>query len=106
MRGIPHMAILAELTSDDVLDTAYDWLCRRGWAYPAEADVWSFRQGWAQEKDRLEAALAAGRFRFGLLVRITLGRVRSTRELAAQKLQWIVSIPLRSTVCPYFVTKD
>ncbi len=100
------MAILAELTSDDVLDTAYDWLCRRGWAYPAEADVWSFRQGWAQEKDRLEAALAAGRFRFGLLVRITLGRVRSTRELAAQKLQWIVSRPMRCTVCPYFVTKN
>ena len=38
------MAILAELTSDDVLDTAYDWLCRRRRAYPADADVWSFRQ--------------------------------------------------------------
>ena len=35
----PYMAIVAELTSDDVLDTAYDWLCRRRRAYPADADV-------------------------------------------------------------------
>ncbi len=72
MRAIPHMAILAELTSDGMLDTAYDWLCKRRRAYPADADVWSFRQAWAQEKDKLKEALAAGRFRFGLLTRITL----------------------------------
>ncbi len=59
MRVIPYMAILAELTSDEVLDTAYDWLCRRRRDYPANADVWSFRQDWAREKDRLKAALAA-----------------------------------------------
>jgi hypothetical protein len=59
------MAIVAELTSDDVLDAAYDWLCRRRRAYPADADVWSFRQAWAQEKDKLKAALAAGRYHFG-----------------------------------------
>ncbi len=72
MRAIPHMAILAELTSDGVLDTAYDWLSRRRRAYPADADVWSFRQTWAQEKDKIKAALASGRYRFGLLTRITL----------------------------------
>ena len=38
----------------------------------AKVDVWSFRQAWAQEKDKLKEALAAGRFRFGLLTRITL----------------------------------
>ena len=59
MAAIPYMVIPAELTSDDVLDTAYDWLCRRRRAYPADADVWSFRQAWAQEKDKLKAALAA-----------------------------------------------
>jgi hypothetical protein len=66
------MAILAELTSDEVLDTAYGWLCKRRRDYSADADVWSFRQGWAQEKDKLKAALAVGRFRFGLLTRVTL----------------------------------
>ncbi len=72
MGAIPHMAILTDLTSDDVLDTAYDWLCQRRRDYPADADVWSFRHGWAREKDRLKTALAVGRFRFGLLTRITL----------------------------------
>ncbi len=55
-----------------VLDTAYDWLCRRRRAYPVDADVWSFRQRWPAEKDRLKAELAAGRYRFGLLTRIRL----------------------------------
>ncbi len=66
------MAILAGLTSDDVLDTAYDWLCKRRRDYPPDADVWSFRQAWAWEKDKLKVDLAASRFRFGLLARITL----------------------------------
>ncbi len=72
MRAIPHMAILAELTSDDVLDTAYDWLCKRRRNYPPDGDVWSFRQRWPAEKKRLTAELAMGRFRFGLLTRVTL----------------------------------
>ncbi len=65
-------SILAELTSDDVLDTAYDWLCKRRRNYPADAGVWSFRQQWPVEKGRLKAELATGRYRFGLLTRITL----------------------------------
>ncbi len=66
------MAILAELFSDDVLDTAYDWLCKRRQNYPADADVWSFRRQWPVEKVRLKTELAAGRYRFSLLTRITL----------------------------------
>ncbi len=34
--------------------------------------MWSFRQAWAQEKNKIKAALASGRYRFGLLTRITL----------------------------------
>jgi hypothetical protein len=64
--------ILTQLTSDDVLDVAYDWLCRRRRNYPADADVWSFRQSWPQEMVRIKAELVAGRYRFGLLTRITL----------------------------------
>ena len=58
MGAIPSMAILAELTSDAVLGTAYDWLCQRRRDYPADADVWSFRQAWPEEKDKFKAALA------------------------------------------------
>ncbi len=63
--------ILTQLTSDDALEAAYDWLCKRRANYPPDADVWSFRRGWAGEKSRIQADLRAGRFRFGLLDRIT-----------------------------------
>ncbi len=61
--------LLARLASDYVLDAAYDWLCHRRKAYPADANVWSFRRHWLLEKERLRADLLAGVFRFGLLDR-------------------------------------
>ncbi len=70
--GDMYMTILAELTSDDVLDPAYDWLCGRRRDYPADADVWSLRRSWAEEKERIRAELLAGRYRFALLTRVTL----------------------------------
>ena len=66
------MKLLDRLASDAVLDAAYEWLCHRRRDYPADADVWSLRRGWVNEKARLRRALVAGRFRFGLLDRITL----------------------------------
>lgn len=62
----------AQLASDVVLDEAYGWLCRRRRDYPADADVWSFRRHWRQEKRRIRDDLLAGRFCFGLLDRIAL----------------------------------
>ena len=56
---------------DPVLERAFTWLCHRRRHYPADADIWSFRQHWVEEKPRLQADLRAGRFRFGLLSRIT-----------------------------------
>ena len=67
-----HMVTLAQIACDAVLDTAYDWLCRRRRDYPADADVWSLRRSWAEEKERIRTDLIAGRFHFGLLTRITL----------------------------------
>ncbi len=61
-----------ELASDDVLDTAYAWLCKRRRDWPPDADVWSFRHRWRQDKAMIRAALLDGSFRFGLLARVTL----------------------------------
>jgi len=63
--------LLDRLSSDTVLDAAYEWLCRRRREYPDHADVWGFRRNWKQEKDSLRGDLRSGRFRFGLLDRIT-----------------------------------
>jgi hypothetical protein len=67
------MVHLDRLASDAVLNAAYEWLCHRRRDYPDHADVWSFRRNWANEKARINRELVAGRFRFGLLDRITLG---------------------------------
>ena len=65
------MTTLARLASDAILDTAYAWLCKRRRDYPANADIWSFRWRWPEEKDRIQAELSSGHFRFGLLDRIS-----------------------------------
>ena len=60
-----------DLITDDVLDAAYDWLCRqRHDYYPDHADVWTLRRTWATAKATLRADLLAGRYRLGLLRRI------------------------------------
>ncbi len=63
---------LAELASDDVLDSAYEWLCRRRRDYSANADVWAFRRRWPHEKEKIKDELQAGSYRFSLLSRVTL----------------------------------
>jgi len=50
------MSILAQLASDDVLDSAYEWLCRRRRDYSANSDVWSFRRCWQREKAHIHSA--------------------------------------------------
>jgi RNA-directed DNA polymerase len=66
------MTILAQLASDDVLDSAYEWLCRRRRDYSANSDVWSFRRCWRHEKLQIKNELLSGNYRFSLLSRITL----------------------------------
>jgi hypothetical protein len=64
--------LLTRLASDDVLDAAYAWLCKRRQSYPAGSDVWSFRRCWVEEQRCIRADLMAGQYRFDLLDRITL----------------------------------
>jgi hypothetical protein len=61
------MSIIAQLASDDVLDSAYAWLCRRRRGYSANSDVWSFRRGWLCEKAQIKDQLLSGNYRFSLL---------------------------------------
>ena len=35
---------------DAVMDAAYAWLCQRRRDWPADADIWSFRHRWPEEK--------------------------------------------------------
>ena len=44
---------LADLASAPLLDRAFEWLCRRRRIYPPDADIWTFRRRWPEEKERL-----------------------------------------------------
>jgi RNA-directed DNA polymerase len=55
-----------------VLDSAYEWLCRRRRDYSANSDVWSFCRRWQHEKAQIKNELQSGSFRFLLLTRMTL----------------------------------
>ena len=44
-------------STDDVLDTAYDWLCWRRREYSANSDVWAFRRCWPREKEKIKEEL-------------------------------------------------
>ena len=74
VRGRPRSQglTLAEVVTDAVLDAAYAWLCQQRWDWPAEADVWRFRQHWPEEKAQLRADLLAGTYEVGLLSQVTL----------------------------------
>ena len=72
MQLVATQQLTAALVSNAVLDAAFAWLCRQRRDWPASADVWSFRRDWVEfDKQRVQAALLCGRFRFGLLQRAT-----------------------------------
>ena len=76
------MNLLAALASD----ASFAWLCKRRKDCPDHADVWDFLRDWPPERACLHSDLSAGRFRFGLLDRITKadGKKRSTSGLCVR----------------------
>jgi len=66
------MVTMAEIVTDEVLDSAFAWLCERRKDWPAMADIWTFRRRWPQEKARLRTELLRGTYRVSLLSRVTL----------------------------------
>ena len=64
------ITLLTEMASDAVLDRAYAWLCKRRLHYPPDADIWTLRFRWPQEKATIRTQLLAGSYRFEPLSRI------------------------------------
>ena len=76
------LMLVDRLTSDAVLDAAFDWLCQRRRDYPDHSDVWDFRRHWLREKARVRDDLRSRRFRFRLLDRVNRSSHRC-RSIAA-----------------------
>ena len=63
---------LTDIVADATLDAAFAWLCQQRCDWPADADVWRFRQRWPVEQVRMREELLAGTYEVGLLSRVTL----------------------------------
>ena len=59
------------LASGDVLEGAFAWVCQRRLCWSPNADIWWLPRDWQDEKQQLKDELLSGRFRFGLLDRVT-----------------------------------
>lgn len=68
--------LIAQIASDDVIDQAYQWLCRSRAHYHFNGDVWSLRRWWGEKKPRLQKQLLAGQYRFREL-RLIRGKERT-----------------------------
>jgi hypothetical protein len=84
---LSFMTALAQITSDDMLDSAYEWLCRRRRDYSANSDIWNFRRCWQREKEQIKGELLSGSYRFSLLTRVTL---KDGEDISFTPQRWLV----------------
>lgn len=63
---------MEQIASDEVLEQAFEWLCKRREKYSENSDVWNIRRKWRDIKIQLQADLLAGRYRFTPLEQIRL----------------------------------
>jgi len=56
--------LINEIASDETIDAAYQWLCRRRKNYSHNNDVWRLRGDWARVKPDLQRRLRNGEYRF------------------------------------------
>jgi len=64
------MDLMEEITSEEVLEEAFAWLCKRRENYSHNDEVWEVRFRWAEIKPSLRRELHEGRYRFSPLRRI------------------------------------
>lgn len=62
--------VLEETVSDEVLEEAYAWLCKRRENYSHNDEVWLVRKRWAEVKPQLQRQLLDGDYSFSPLHRV------------------------------------
>ncbi|MDM8517154.1 hypothetical protein QUF76_13215 [Desulfobacterales bacterium HSG16] len=52
--------LIRRIASDEILEEAFQWLCRRRIDYSPNSDIWDFRLKWPQIKPELQNRLVSG----------------------------------------------
>lgn len=58
-----RMTLIERVTSDEVIEAAYEWLCDRRQDYHHNNDIWQLRRWWTEKKPQLVAQLRSGIYR-------------------------------------------
>ncbi len=62
--------LINKIASDEIIDQAYQWLCKQRQNVSHNNDVWEFRSQWPYNKQRLHEALLSGEYQFSPLVEL------------------------------------
>ncbi|MEO1373068.1 MAG: hypothetical protein AAFW70_01835 [Cyanobacteria bacterium J06635_10] len=56
--------LIDQITSDPIIDAAYQWLCEKRADYHFNSDVWQVRRWWEEKKPLLQEQLRSGTYQF------------------------------------------
>lgn len=59
--------LITEIASDEIIDAAYAWLCKRREKHSHNNDVWNLRRNWEQDKPEIQRLLRADAYEFSPL---------------------------------------
>lgn len=59
--------LISRVASEDTLDRAFDWVCKRREDYSHNSDIWDLRRDWEQIKPNVQQALLTGDYSFSPL---------------------------------------
>ena len=99
--------LIKKIASDQVLDTAYYWLCKRRQDYSHNNDVWDLRRQWQVVKPLLQKTLLSGEYTFSPLSEISIKdetiRFWSAQDALVLKAMTIVlgELPVFDKCCCY-----
>ena len=70
-RHLPETRHFIErVASDEILDIAFDWVCKRRIHYSHNSDIWDLRLNWQEIKPKIQQALVSGDYTFSALKEI------------------------------------
>ena len=65
-----HSELIQKIASDSLIDSAYEWLCKRRRDYSHNDEVWNIRFKWSDVKPLLQKSLLAGEYTFSSQIEI------------------------------------
>jgi len=61
---MPADKMINKIAADEIIDEAYEWLCRRRKDYHPNNDIWHLRFNWSEIKPLLQSSLRDGTYGF------------------------------------------